>query len=552
MANILVVDDEPASCELLVALFGYHGHRVLVAHNGAAGLALALAEPADLIITDILMPELDGYALATRVRADPALAHIQIIFYTAIDLGAEVRQLAAASGVAQIMTKPTEPAKILAIVHTVLTGAPPVALRTPASDLDHAYLRQLTGTLHRNVEALKAEIGAHAQAEALLRAQTARLTVLADASRAFAAIGQDFQAARHLIVRTIAEALGDTCTISLRPDADAGPPIVTLYDTDPAVFDRMRVTWQAVLLAASEDPSAQPVFADIKPLLISFVDSANAPSPAWPVQRQLLDQLRAHSLIIVPLREERRVIGQLYLTRHRREQPDYTPDDLQLAQDLADRAALAITNLRLLAQLQNELAERTRIEREMRRLNAELSRSQAQLAGIIDSAMDAIITIDDDQRISIWNAAAETMFGCSAGDARGQLLDRFIPARHREAHRDHICAFGRIGAAARAMGALRPITALRADGTEIPIEASISHVELDGRQLYTVILRDITARVQAETALRTSEERFAKAFQIGPVAMMISAGCEKALPVSSSKLSPVSIWPISSCSSRAR
>src|SRR6476659_7856804 len=133
MAHILVVDDEPASCELLVVLFGYQGHHVTVARDGAEGLTLALNQPTDLIITDILMPALDGYALATRVRADATLAHIQIIFYTAIDLGAEVRQLAAASGVAHIMTKPTDPQAILAIVHAALSSAPPVALRTPAS-----------------------------------------------------------------------------------------------------------------------------------------------------------------------------------------------------------------------------------------------------------------------------------------------------------------------------------------------------------------------------------------------------------------------------------
>src|SRR3954462_6225959 len=136
MAHILVVDDEPASRELLVTLLGYQGHSMLAARDGVEGFTLALAERPDLIITDILMPELDGYALATRVRADPALAHIQIIFYTAIDLGAEARQRPAESGVAQIMTNPTAPETILAIVQAVLASAPPAALHAPTSQLD--------------------------------------------------------------------------------------------------------------------------------------------------------------------------------------------------------------------------------------------------------------------------------------------------------------------------------------------------------------------------------------------------------------------------------
>ena len=173
MAHILVVDDEPASRELLAALLGYHGHSVVAARDGMEGLALGLAEQPDLIITDILMPELDGYALATRVRADPALAHFRIMFYTAIDLGAEVRQLAAASGITHILTKPAEPETILAVVHAALNSAPAAALRPPTSNLDHAYLRQLTSTLHRNVETLTAEIQARARAEARLRAELA-------------------------------------------------------------------------------------------------------------------------------------------------------------------------------------------------------------------------------------------------------------------------------------------------------------------------------------------------------------------------------------------
>ncbi len=72
-----------------------------------------------------------------------------------------------------------------------------------------------------------------------------------------------------------------------------------------------------------------------------------------------------------------------------------------------------------------------------------LRRSQEQLAGIISSAMDAIITVDSDQRIVLFNTAAETMFACPAGDALGKSLERFIPGRFRSTHHDHIRDFGK-------------------------------------------------------------------------------------------------------------
>lgn len=135
---------------------------------------------------------------------------------------------------------------------------------------------------------------------------------------------------------------------------------------------------------------------------------------------------------------------------------------------------------------------------ERREMEASLRQSEARLAGIIGSAMDAVISIDETQRIVTFNPAAESMFGCSAQDALGQPLDRFIPERFRHSHAEHIRAFGRTGLTGRIMGALQPLTALRLDGREFPIEATISRVDLGEQKLFTVIIRDITERRRLE------------------------------------------------------
>jgi PAS domain S-box-containing protein len=142
-----------------------------------------------------------------------------------------------------------------------------------------------------------------------------------------------------------------------------------------------------------------------------------------------------------------------------------------------------------------DITERKRSEREVRE-------NRARLSGIIGSAMDAIISVDAGQRITIFNAAAERMFLCPAREALGQPLDRFIPERFREAHHGHLAAFGRTGATCRAMGKLQPVSGLRANGEEFSIEASISHIEAGGQQIYTVILRDITERKRAEEQIQ--------------------------------------------------
>jgi PAS domain S-box-containing protein len=141
-------------------------------------------------------------------------------------------------------------------------------------------------------------------------------------------------------------------------------------------------------------------------------------------------------------------------------------------------------------------------ENERQRAEQAARINRASLANIIDSAMDAIISVDGNQRVTLFNTAAERMFACTAAEAIGQPLDRFIPARFRETHRQAVEDFGRTGATSRAMGHLRPLSGLRANGEEFPLEASISQVDADGTRIYTVIIRDITERKRAEEQIQ--------------------------------------------------
>jgi PAS domain S-box-containing protein len=131
--------------------------------------------------------------------------------------------------------------------------------------------------------------------------------------------------------------------------------------------------------------------------------------------------------------------------------------------------------------------------------------SEAQLGSIVDSAMDAIISVDERQKIVLFNRAAEQVFGVRREEALGSPLDRFLPARFRAAHRGHIEHFGQTGVTSRRMGDVTTLWALRADGEEFPIEASISQSGAPGGRHYTVILRDITRRKQFEDALKASQ-----------------------------------------------
>ncbi len=133
--------------------------------------------------------------------------------------------------------------------------------------------------------------------------------------------------------------------------------------------------------------------------------------------------------------------------------------------------------------------------------------NDARMMGIIRSSMEAIITVDEAQRVVIFNPAAEFVFGLCAAEAIGSPLARFIPERFRAAHERHVDQFGATGVTERQMGhQQRVLYGLRANGEEFPIEASISQIRDLSGKLYTVMLRDITERLRAENSLKRSRE----------------------------------------------
>jgi two-component system, cell cycle sensor histidine kinase and response regulator CckA len=150
MATILVVDDLAANREVLVSLLQYKGHVLLEAENGSEAYAMVQARRPDLVITDVLMPVMDGYELVRQLRLDPTTRNIPVVFYTAHYGESEARKLALSSGVADVLTKPVEPEAVLELVGRLLSGSvePNPAHALPlTADFDRAHLRLLTDKL---------------------------------------------------------------------------------------------------------------------------------------------------------------------------------------------------------------------------------------------------------------------------------------------------------------------------------------------------------------------------------------------------------------------
>ncbi|WP_333357656.1 PAS domain S-box protein [Microcoleus sp. B3-A4] len=134
--------------------------------------------------------------------------------------------------------------------------------------------------------------------------------------------------------------------------------------------------------------------------------------------------------------------------------------------------------------------------------------SQARFAGIVEIADDAIISVDAEQKIILFNQGAERIFGWTAAEAIGQSLSLLLPEAFVAPHSHLVSNFGGGVKQARKMGSRKEIFARRRDGTEFPAEASISKLEVAGEIIFTAILRDVTASREADEFVRLSEERY--------------------------------------------
>jgi len=196
-----------------------------------------------------------------------------------------------------------------------------------------------------------------ARAEEALRRNAARMQILADSSRQFSAASADLRGLIDLVARRLGQLHGDACAIRLiARDGEWMDSGATVHHPDPDLAETA-----AQVLAMPQrvgEGLMGRVAATAQPVLVPAYDSATMSAHLAEPYRAMVERLGVNSVMAVPLRSRDRVIGVAALYRSRRDSP-YMPDDLQLAQDLADRAALAIENALLMAELEERVALRT-------------------------------------------------------------------------------------------------------------------------------------------------------------------------------------------------
>jgi diguanylate cyclase len=229
MAKILIVDDDATNRKLVVTILGHAGHATLEAVDGVDGLMMARAEQPDLVISDILMPSMDGFEFVRRLRVDSDVGHTAVIFHTAHYHEREALNLAKSCQVARVVVKPSVAADILSAVRETLAGTPAGSNGAVSVEFDREHLELLTNKLSQNAAELRS-------ANARLAALTELNVRLASERDPFKLLESVCEAARNLLgskyaVLAVTDIAGeDTMMFSTSglglEDSHVAPPII--------------------------------------------------------------------------------------------------------------------------------------------------------------------------------------------------------------------------------------------------------------------------------------------------------------------------------------
>ena len=449
--SILVVDDEVLNLKLASIRLGDAGFRVETAQGGEAALEQARRSVPDAILSDVLMPGLDGFLLCQAVRNDPRLAHVPVVLLSSSYVEAPDQELARDVGANALLPRtPDMQEAIAALVAAVSRGAAPTSARAEQVTALHSerVQSQLEKQLARN--------------EALLRQgaiQAAALSVVRGLAEALANPSDLTSVLGDVLVHCL-DATGLSTGLLYLPTADGG----------------LRLTAQSGLRPETRSDAAASfghpeVLHSVLDGREAFAYSSTTADHLTPEVRDFARRLGRASGLVIPFVVGMEGVGVLVLAAD--------------SQDLSEAAWRGFARA-----LGLQFGQTIAVGRSLFRGAA----SEARYRTLMEEANDAIVLLDRDYTVLEANRAAEKLVGRPRVDMVGRSYTEFLPPEDREdalRRRTQLLTHGSLPVVERRL--------LRADGTSLAVEVSGSLVRTGEEPVVLAILRDITARKRAES-----------------------------------------------------
>jgi len=502
IATILIVDDHVLNREFLMTLLGYGGHRLLEAANGAEGLKMVLNERPDLVISDILMPNMDGYEFVTRMHGNPETADVPVIFYTATYREREAMAVAQSCGVRWVLPKPSDPDVILRTVHEALGLAPEPDDNVPSFAPEPPLEGRFRGIDNKVAEYL-GELESSSQLITQIASDgeespTENLSLMTERlSRSLSSLQ--------------AVSLRLTALIELGIELGAERDPTALVDIGCRVAQNICVSKYACIGVLDNGASELSYFASCGTGMQARLIASN---PRAGVLRGLLEQRQpcrindidgdptqiglpaghppVHSFLGVPIASRERTHGWLYLV-DKLGADGFSEVDERVAATVAAQISVAYENLLLYEEIKRHHAQLTLDMNARIRLDEDLRRFRLAM----DATADAIFLVDRAGMCFVdVNQTACRMLGYERED-----FLKVGPNKSIEGDLERLEDLYDKLLAGDPSGAMSELLLQRKDGTPLSVEVQRRTLRSGQSWILVAVARDITERKEAELRL---------------------------------------------------
>jgi two-component system cell cycle sensor histidine kinase/response regulator CckA len=507
--EILIAEDSPTQAEQLKHLMEEAGFAVRAARNGQQALAMAEERRPTLIISDVMMPEMDGYSLCKEVKSRPGLKGVPVLLVTALSSPHDVIK-GLESGADNFIRKPYDGKELLSRINYILTNQQVRAESKMQAGLQIALGDQKYFITAERQQILDLLITTYDDAVSLNQHLVTKQWEIARSNEVLRGLYRIANSLNRSV--KVEEVLETSLSLSMGL-LGVQAAWVSLWDAKQG----FRLAASRNLPPALEHPEVwEGDCLCRRKMLAGELDQAVNQLECELLQKATGDTkgLRFHASI--PLKSGGRPLGILNLAGP--EEGKIREEDLELWGGVGDQIALALERAQLLENLESKVVERTAaLEAEFNeRLRAE--ERVRQLAATVESSQDAIVGKSLDGIIQHWNRGAEKLYQYTAEEAIGCSVSILVPP---DAAAEIPRILGRVG---KGEGTPSYETfRVRKDGVQIPVSVTVSPI-LDSHGVIvgaSSIARDISDRRRAEEAMRASETRYRRLFEAAKDGILI-------------------------------
>ncbi|MBW1911305.1 MAG: response regulator, partial [Deltaproteobacteria bacterium] len=408
--KILIVDDKEQDIYILQVLLEGHGYEVVAAANGAEALEKARRDPPDMIITDILMPVMDGFTLCREWKGDEHLKEIPFIFYTATYTDSKDEKLALRLGADRFIVKPVDPDEFINIIKGVIRDIekgkikPKKPVLEKEKEVFKLYSERLVKKLEKKMLELESDITERKQSEKALQKVNMTIKILGDCNQALVRATEELDLLNEMCMIIVKEGGYRLAWVgyaeqdenkTVRPVAQAG--------YEEGYLDMVNITWADT--EQGRGPTGK-VIRTGKPSILKNILT----DPEYTPWRSEATKHGYESSIALPLIAEDLTLGALNIYA---EEPDaFDTEEVKLLTELADGMAYGIMALRT-------HAERVQAQEA-------LKESERYTRGLIESSLDALVTISAEAKITDVNHATELITGLSRNEIIGTNFSKYF------------------------------------------------------------------------------------------------------------------------------